>query len=375
MYTRKKFTYWSEGQLHHDKLRLKALFEGLQAIKEIRILRRQEKFINSFIYNQEKILEIGINLIVFNAIPRIALEFLAVLAMSVMVVYLNLRGFDNSQIITTLSLFAVAAFRTMPGLNKLTVNLQNMKYGAVHVDFLYEELSNLNNEINNEKINYSKFKDKKINSFKEIQISKIRFKYKRDKELKTLNDISLSIKENDTIGIIGPSGSGKSTLINLIMGLFSPDEGEILLDGVNINHVKESYQKLIGYVSQNIYLSDDSIRNNIAFGINPENIDNEKIMKVIKLASLEEFIGSLPDRENTIVGETGTRISGGEKQRIGIARALYNDPKLLVLDEATSSLDTITEENIISSVINNFKGKITMIIISHRKSQLKTVTK
>ena len=328
----------------HDKSRLKALFEGLNALKEIRILGREKKFFDDFSHHIKKTFKITVIMQTIGGIPRVALEFLAITVMASLVVFLSYKQIPNVKIITVLSLFAVAAFRIMPGINKLIANFQVLNFNQAGLDFLYVEFKAL-------KENYAKNKliinEASISDFKKISINNLNFKYKKENSNKILNDVSFEIIKNESIGIIGPSGSGKSTLINLIIGLYEPNSGSIFLDEKNIETIRRDYQNLIGYVSQSIFLTDDTIRNNIAIGIDESDIDNNRINESIKLAQLDNFISSLPDKEETIVGEKGARISGGEQQRIGIARALYHNPKILVLDEATSSLDSITEKKIL----------------------------
>ena len=182
---------------------------------------------------------------------------------------------------------------------------------------------------------------------------------------KILQNISLEIKPGQKIGFIGKSGAGKSTLIDLILGLIKPTKGNIFVDGLILNENLEPWQKLIGYVPQDIYLLDDTIKNNIAFGLNANDINQEVILKSIELSKLKDYVSSLEKKENTVVGNMGIRVSGGQKQRIGIARALYHDPRILILDEATSSLDTINERKIMEEIYNTAEN-ITLIIITHR---------
>ena len=182
---------------------------------------------------------------------------------------------------------------------------------------------------------------------------------------KILQNISLEIRQGQKIGIIGKSGAGKSTLIDLILGLIKPTKGNIFIDGLILNENLEPWQKLIGYVPQDIYLLDDTIRNNIAFGLNANDIDQEVILKSIEISRLKDYVGSLEKKENTVIGNRGIKISGGQKQRIGIARALYHDPRILILDEATSSLDAINERKIMEEIYSTSEN-ITLIIITHR---------
>ena len=197
-------------------------------------------------------------------------------------------------------------------------------------------------------------------------IDNLNFHYPNTKRA-SLKSINLKIDINKTVGIIGESGAGKSTLVDIILGLLTPSNGKVLVDGVDIEENIKSWQKQIGYVPQNIYLLDDTIKKNIALGIKEEEIDKNRLSFAIKSAQLELFVDQLPDGIDTNVGEKGVKLSGGQRQRIGIARALYNKPNILILDEFTSSLDIETEEKVMKS-ISYIKGKITVIIISHRPS-------
>ena len=184
----------------------------------------------------------------------------------------------------------------------------------------------------------------------------------------------MTIKKNDFIGIVGASGSGKSTLINLILGLIKPKKGEIIVDNNNINHHLNNWQSLIGYIPQDIFLLDDSLRNNVAFGVEQNEIDDAKILDVLKIAQLNNFFNDLKDGLNHMIGENGVKLSGGQKQRLGIARALYKNPKVLILDESTSALDQITEKDFLKS-IHNLKNNFTIIFITHRISSVKNCNK
>ena len=195
-----------------------------------------------------------------------------------------------------------------------------------------------------------------------------------DSNVKILQNISLEIRQGQKIGFIGKSGAGKSTLIDLILGLIKPTKGKILIDDSNLDYNLKGWQKQIGYVPQDIYLLDDTIRNNIAFGLNTNDINQEAILKCIELSRLKDYVSSLEKKENTVIGNRGIRVSGGQKQRIGIARALYHNPRILILDEATSSLDTINERKIMEEIYNTAEN-ITLIIITHRHKSVSNCDK
>jgi len=206
---------------------------------------------------------------------------------------------------------------------------------------------------------YKKYFFKDLIKFKDVFFSH------QNSNTKILQNISLEIGRGQKVGIIGKSGAGKSTLIDLILGLIKPTKGKIMIDDSNLNGNLRNWQKQLGYVPQDIYLLDDTIKNNIAFGLNENDINQEAFLKSIKLSGLENYVYSLEEKENTVVGNRGIKVSGGQKQRIGIARALYHNPKILILDEATSSLDTINERKIMEEIYDTVESK-TLIIVTHR---------
>jgi ABC-type multidrug transport system fused ATPase/permease subunit len=288
------------------------------------------------------------------------LELLAILALSLLVgisVYQNNR---IDKILPIVTIFVAAAFRLIPSLNKIMGTMQTFRYANPVINLLYKEF------IDTKSFKSSNVENKKINFEKNININNVSFTFPESDRF-SLNNITFTINKGESIGLIGSSGSGKSTLVDIIMGILNPDKGLILSDDVSISENLNSWQKKIGYVPQNIFLLDDSLKANIAFGIELNKIDNDKVLNALKIAELDEWVEDLPDNINTFVGEKGVRLSGGQIQRIGIARALYHDPDILILDEATSSLDSITESKIMKSV-NSLHGIKTLIIIAHRLS-------
>ena len=265
-------------------------------------------------------------------------------------------------IIQYLGVFVVASFRLVPGISRILSSYQVIRYIEPSVKILLSEYDFKNNS-QSKKISINK-KDSPLIFNKEIKLKNISFSYSLRKEF-FLSKISIDIKKGDFVGIIGQTGSGKSTLINLLIGLLEPNGGEVMVDNLNIKSNLSGWHKKIGYVPQSVYLIDDTIRKNIAFGLQEENINDDLIQKAIEKANLKIFLSSLKDGVETVVGEKGIRISGGQQQRIGIARALYRDPEILILDEATSSLDQATEKKIMESV-NSLKKNKTIIVITHR---------
>jgi len=266
-------------------------------------------------------------------------------------------------IVPLLGLFAAAAFRIMPSLARIMNSIQTIIFYRPTVDSIYKEFDqeSSQNDIN-------EISPKKFFFTRDIDLKNINFKYSESGPF-ILRNINLNIKSGTTIGLIGESGIGKTTLINIILGLIQPTDGSIHADGINIFENIKNWQSQIGYVPQDIYLSDDTIRKNIAFGLPEEKIDDIAINKAVTNAKLDSLVNNLSNGLDTKIGEFGDRISGGQRQRIAIARALYTNPKVFILDECTNSLDSKTEKQIIDEV-NSLKGKKTIIMIAHRLSTL-----
>ena len=270
-------------------------------------------------------------------------------------------GKELSSVVPALGLFGAVAFRLLPSSNRILSSLQAMSFGVPVIEVLSNELK-LESEKGISNDGYPvRFKD-------EIKVSDVSFSYETGGRA-ALSEVNLNIGFGQSVGLIGPSGSGKSTMVDVILGLFAPQEGNVFIDGTKISSNLRSWQNLIGYVPQSIFLIDKSIRRNIALGVPPDEIDEGALAQAIKSAQLVNFVQELPDGLDTLVGERGVRLSGGQRQRIGIARALYHNPSVLVLDEATSALDTETESDIMHDV-NELKGEKTIIIVAHRLSTL-----
>jgi ABC-type multidrug transport system fused ATPase/permease subunit len=348
--------------------KIKTINQSLGLIKETKILNRENYFFNRFSKITKEIESINFFSFLITSTPRYFLEILALSTVASVCASLILMGRTTETILPIISLFAVSVIRFIPGLNSITSSLTTIRYRKPSFDLIVNEIQNLN---------LGSFEEKKItsqneNSFtfkKEIKINSVNFAYnKKDKIV--VENVNIKIKEGSSVGIIGRSGSGKSTLVDLILGLLVPDSGNILVDDIDIKNNNHLWQKNIGYIPQDIYLLDDTIKNNIIFGIEDSNIDYKLLFEVIKIAQLEKFIENSKLKLDTVVGNRGIKISGGEKQRIGIARALYNNPKVLIFDEATSALDIDNENKILDEIYNRLNDK-TIIIISHRNNTVK----
>ena len=334
-------------------------------------MRRENFFLNSFqktVLNTEKL---NFFSYMVTSTPRLFLEITALFSVVIGAVMLYSIGNNAESIVPLISLFAVTTVRLIPALNVITASLATLRYKKPSFDLIISEIKEMKQNINIKNKN-GFVNEKKINEFKfnnEIDIKNVSFSY-FDTTKTVVKHLNLKIKKGSSVGIIGRSGAGKSTLVDLILGLLDPKNGEIYIDNCKLDGVRSNWQSKIGYIPQDIYLLDDTIKNNISFGIKNEEIDNSLIEKVTKIAQLENFINLLPDKLETVVGNRGVRISGGEKQRIGIARALYNNPKILIFDEATSSLDIDNENKILGEIYQGISDK-TLIIISHRNNTVK----
>lgn len=260
-------------------------------------------------------------------------------------------------------LFAVAAVRLLPSIRNILTSLTAIRYNLHTIDTL-SDISNDTMEIDNS--------SERIHLHQQMEVRNISFRYAENAQ-RVIEDFSLTIKHGERIGIRGASGAGKSTLMNLLLGLYAPDKGEILIDGIKLDQTtRRKWQNSVGYVPQSVFLLDSTLLENIALGVPSEKIDRERVMEVLKIASLTEFVERLPDGLDSSIGEAGCRVSGGERQRIGIARALYKRPDILFFDEATSSLDRTTEQSINSSIeeLSRNNQNITIVAIAHRETSL-----
>jgi len=365
----KKIFKWGELRQYSDEKLNKHLFHGFGGIKELKLSGRESHFINLFSDVNNKKSTVTIKQITLQQIPRLYLELLGVIGLAGLIISFTLQGKPIDSLIPILGLFVAAAFRMIPSANRVMGFLQSIRFAQPVVNLLYDEfklIQSANSKKNHEDISLLKDLNK-------IEIKNLSFSYiGTNKNL--LNEIELTINEGESVGIVGSSGSGKSTLVDLILGLLIPKSGQIMVNNLDINKNMRSWQNLIGYVPQNVYLADDTLAKNIAFGIDENQIDFERLHTSIKSAQLEEFVKSLPEGINNEVGERGSRISGGQRQRIGIARALYNGPQLLVFDEATSALDNKTELEVME-VINSLKGSRTILIIAHRLTTIENCDK
>ena len=352
--------------------KMKTINQSFGLIKETKIMSREGFFLKYFFKINQKVEELGLFSYMISVSPRLFLEVMALISVASVSIILIYLGRSPETILPIISLLSVSVIRFIPSFTAISTSLTNLRFRTPSLNLITNELKKYevykSSFIKNLKENKN-FEAKKAELRKNILLKDVSFNYEsRDKI--AVNNVNIDIKKGSIVGIIGRSGSGKSTLVDIILGLLDPAKGNIYVDDKNLNDFKKSWQKQIGYIPQDIYLLDDTIRNNIVFGIDEKNVDENSIKEVIKLAQLEKLVNSLPNKLETVVGNRGIKLSGGERQRIAIARAIYNKPLILILDEATSALDIDNENKILDEIYENKKDK-TILIISHRNNTVK----
>lgn len=338
--------------------------QSIYGLKDVKVLNREDFFVRNY-YETGKIgANVGRNYAVLSNVPRLLIETVFIVSvLGFITIYIGSGG-DVASLVTSIAAFAVAAMRVLPSVNRINTYITEIAYAQPSLDFVYQ---NLQDGMKTDAM----LAERRANSQKEkltledkIELNHITFHYP-DTDKNIFTDAHMQVFKGKSVGIMGASGAGKSTIVDILLGLLHAQEGEITCDGVNIFKNYESWLAQIGYIPQSIYLIDESIRDNIAFGIDADKIDEKRIWEVLEEAQLKEFVQELPEGLDTTIGDRGVRLSGGQRQRIGIARALYHNPEILVFDEATSALDNDTEAAVMDAV-NSFHGRKTMIIIAHR---------
>ena len=370
--TKKKLIKLGDERQYFLKKKMQTVYESMQSIKEIKIFFSENFFQNKNKNDNKKYSYTARMFETYQSLPRVWLEMVGILSLSTIIVIMLLLIESTEMVISMIAIFGVSAVRIIPSLNRLLSSFQFLNHYNSIIKTTIEELKIGQNSDSNKTVNQAESNYTNYNFEKSLDIKNLSFSYDNKEILKNIN---ISIKKNDVVGIIGKTGSGKSTLANILVGILKNQNGRILVDEkYNINEIFKKNKNLFGYIPQSTFLLDDSIKNNVAFGEENMNFNSELFWKSLKMSKIDEFVKNLPNQENEIVGERGVRISGGQIQRLGIARALYRKPEILILDEATSSLDLETEKLFIDA-ISQMKNKITMIIITHRLSSLKICNK
>ena len=361
-FTKKKITAWGEIREEVDGKISKIILEGLGGIKDLLILGKTSFYSSIFSEKNYQKSRITSNQETLTQTSRFYLEFISVAGLISFIMISITLGKPTTEVVGILGVFVAASFRLLPSLNRVLNSIQTIKYSKPSLDIISSEISSV--DLINRKID-KQFEFKFENSIEFINVD-----FSFSNNIQVLKGVNLKIEKGKTVGIIGESGSGKSTLVDILMGLYKPTKGEIKIDGMSGFQLNQSWRNIIGYVSQSIYLTDDSIKNNIALGVPNDEISDSRVFEILKEVKLKEFVEKLKLGIHTKVGERGVQLSGGQIQRLGIARALYNSPDILILDEATSALDSKTEEEVIDCIYNLKSGK-TIIMIAHRLNTLK----
>ena len=341
------------------------IVQSFGGIKELKVLGIEKFFLDNYSRTFDVNATANKNYKLYIFRPKYITEMLAMSGLLITICIRMLMGVNITEFATTLSVFALAAMRMLPSFNRLTEYVGNVFYGKASVDALYEDLKQT------EELEFGTITDKsdveRLELQKAIEIKNVSFKYPEGVK-SVFENANLTIEKNKAVAFVGKSGAGKTTLADIMLGLLEPYEGTVTVDGKDVFENDVAWHKAVGYIPQNIYLIDDTIRTNVSFGHDKGNDD--KVWEVLREARLEEYVRSLPEGLDTVVGDRGVKLSGGQRQRVGIARALYTKPSVLFLDEATSALDTETENAVMES-INYLQGKTTLIIIAHRLSTIR----
>ena len=348
-----------------EEKRLQSLNEGLGGIKITKVLNNYNFFTKEFAVYHAKRFDLDLIVKILNLLPRLFLEILAIVSMAFVTIYLMRINSSLNEVLPLLTVISVIIIRMIPAFTNLSMSLQSMRYMNFSFNDISEELKEDFKSKNNPGKIIKNFKN--ISDIQSLSINGLNFSYENNKDL--IKNLNINLKKGQLTGLIGNTGSGKTTLIDIILGLIEPDTGKFIINHEHELKDLKTLNHLVGYVPQEIYLSDTSIIKNIAVGIDEKNIDIDRVKKVIELSQLNKFIETLDEGIYSKVGDRAFRISGGQKQRIGIARALYRNPKILIMDESTNSLDEQTEKLFLKDIKNISKELIT-IFVTHKIKNL-----
>ena len=357
-----------KSRIFHTEKRMQNILEALTGFKEIKMFGSTDKFIEKFTIHNKALQDIGFSSSFRNSLPKPLFELLVVFLILLASVFFGVSNYSFNEIVPVLGVFLASAYRLIPSLSRLSSQLQRFQLNIHSADQINIDKAKIKKLIdeNEYQENYEKIEFKNT-----LELKDISFSYFTDNNIKNeiFSGLNLKINKGEKIGIQGDSGVGKTTLIDLICGLHNVESGKIIVDEINISQIKKSWQKKIGFVPQETFILDDTLKKNIAFGLDSVTINEEKVNKVLEIANLSEVVNKLDDGINTNLGERGKKLSGGQKQRVAIARALYFDPEIIIFDESTNSLDAYNENKIVSEILE-MKNK-TIIFISHKKDIFK----
>ena len=363
MTNKKTKAYGKEAQQHRKKMN-KIVLEGISGIKDIIVLGRENIFLDRYNFSAVRTaISIRYKQII-NQLPKPFMETIAVTGMLFIALMLLVLGREVKSLLPILTLFGVATMRLLPIFKTIVSDYTDIRYNIYAIDPVYNDLKLLEKDADKQIKKEKKIYLKPYPFTSQIVFKNVSYRYPHG-HAEAIRNINLNIPRGAAIGFVGPSGAGKTTIVDILLGLLEPQQGQVLVDNQNIFQNVKCWQRNVGYIPQFIYLNDDTIRRNIAFGLPDEAIDAAKLEEALHAAQLETLIRELPEGLDTVIGERGIRLSGGQRQRIGIARALYNNPQVLIMDEATSALDNITEKDVIEA-IEHLRGDRTIIMIAHR---------
>ncbi len=348
----------------NSALTTKWIMQAVNGMKETKVLNKERYFVEQYEKSADKLNTIQKRQNSMQNIPRLMIETVCMCGiLLVMAVFLSI-GNNLNEMITQLGVLAVVAIKLMPSANKLSTYINNIAYYEPSLTAVEDIIIRSHQKDVDTDILFLKKEFEPMNFAKEVKLENITYRYPNT-EINILENASVSIPIGKSIGFIGPSGAGKSTTVDILLGLLEPQQGRVMVDGIDIRTNLPGWYARIGYVPQMIFMLDDTIRNNVAYGVDEKDIDEEQVWYALREAQMDEFVRGLPDGLDTSIGERGVRISGGQRQRLGIARALYTEPEIMIFDEATSALDNDTESAIMEA-IERLHGKKTLVIIAHR---------
>ena len=346
----------------------KWLLQAFSGVKEIKVANKERFFIANYDRSYRDCARIQRQQSMLTYLPKPVMETVCICSLMIaMIIKIVVVKSDITSFVTTLSVFAVAAFRMLPSFNKITGYISGMMFNKPSIDAVYNDLREIEQLMARRTADHEDTVKVKLGTA--IRLDRVSFRYPKAEKW-ILKNASLEISKNTSVALIGASGAGKTTAADLILGILEPQEAAVMIDGTDIRRCMTSWHEDVGYIPQTIYLMDDSIRANIAFGIPEAEIDDAAVEKALQEAQLDRFVHTLPEGAGTVIGDRGVKLSGGQRQRIGIARALYRNPSVLILDEATSALDNETEKEVMEA-IDGLHGTRTLIVIAHRLSTIK----
>lgn len=349
------------------KAALQSLQQSLQGAREVRLSGNSRQFQDEYLRHRSSFTRAYYTQATFEAVPRIVIETGFIVIVLLLLLAAVLRGGDLAAALSVLGLFAYAVLRVLPALNRIISAVNNIKYGTAAIDNVYADLIAVERCLPLSCADA--LGDRRIAFVRDLRIDRVSYRYPETQQ-DVLCGITFDVTRGESVGIVGPTGSGKSTIVDIVLGLLTPADGRVLVDGRDVRDDLEAWHASIGVVPQSVFLLDDTLRRNIAFGVADRAISEERILEAVRAARLHAWVKALPDGLETLVGERGVRMSGGQRQRVAIARALYRQPDLLVLDEGTSALDNRTEAEIIRALAD-LRGSVTMLIVAHRLSTVR----